>query len=141
MRTLRRFVADRKGFTLIEVILALVIAVILGAMMITVLGTGVTQSATPVNWLRTNFDIYEVMENITADYRQKLMTDNPFTLSSFMSDVQSNYNSPDYSVTFKYVSFDAGHVENAAACSGSDCRVLKITITQGLHNVYALFSE
>ena len=56
------------GFTLLEIILTIVIAAILGAMMFQYFGTSFTQSSVPIFRLEEAFDLKQVMENITADY-------------------------------------------------------------------------
>ncbi len=58
----------RSGFTLIEIILALVIAAVVGTGLAQYLGTAFTTSAIPIQHLRQAFKLQQVMENITEDY-------------------------------------------------------------------------
>ena len=56
------------GFTLIEIIITLVIAAVVGTGLAQYLGTAVTTSAIPIQHLRQAFELQQVMENITEDY-------------------------------------------------------------------------
>jgi len=59
-----------KGFTLIEIIITLVVAAILGTMIVTYFGTAFSESVTPITRLKASANLHRVMENITADYNQ-----------------------------------------------------------------------
>lgn len=59
----------RKGFTLIEVIVAIVIVAILTTMLYSYFGSSITQSGIPIVRLGTTLQLQTVMENITADYK------------------------------------------------------------------------
>lgn len=67
---MRRARHDPRGFTLIEIIITLVVAAILGTMIITYFGTAFLESGTPINRLKASANLHQVMENITADYNQ-----------------------------------------------------------------------
>lgn len=56
------------GFTLVEVIITIVIAAIVGAMLVTVLGTSMTKSSEPIFRLKTSFALQQVMENFMTTY-------------------------------------------------------------------------
>ena len=56
------------GFTLIEYIVALVIAAIMASMVYTYFGTALTQSGAPILRLRKASNLSNVMENIVADH-------------------------------------------------------------------------
>ena len=58
----------RSGFTLIEIIITLVIAAVVGTGLAQYLGTAFTTSAIPIQHLRQAFELQLVMENITDDY-------------------------------------------------------------------------
>ncbi len=67
---------NTKGFTLIEVIIALVLTAIAGAMLVSYFQTGLTQSANPLTVLNDNFMAIQGIERVHADYRSRL-SDNP----------------------------------------------------------------
>jgi len=58
-----------RGFTLIEIIVALVIVAVMGTMIYTYLGTAFSQSVTPVLQLQKYTDLHRAMENIRAAYQ------------------------------------------------------------------------
>ncbi len=60
------------GFTLIEIILTLVIAAIIGTGVVQYLGNAFTKSSIPIARLKTAYALQQVMENITADYRENV---------------------------------------------------------------------
>ena len=56
------------GFTLVEIIITLVVAAIVGTMMFTTLGTSLTKSSDPIHRMKKTFELHQVMENfITAN--------------------------------------------------------------------------
>jgi prepilin-type N-terminal cleavage/methylation domain-containing protein len=59
---------NHKGFTLIETIIAIVAAAILGVMAFTYSQTALTKSAQPLNQSQKAMELQKVMENILADY-------------------------------------------------------------------------
>jgi prepilin-type N-terminal cleavage/methylation domain-containing protein len=56
-----------KGFTLIEIIIALTVTAVLATMIFTYFGKALTESVTPIERLRNSADLQRVMENLTAD--------------------------------------------------------------------------
>lgn len=75
------------GFTLLEVIVTIVIAAILGSLLFTFMGTGITKSAVPLNQTRALGTSIGNIETITAAY------------ASYLSATKSLR--PDLWVTFK----------------------------------------
>ena len=62
------------GFTLIEIILTLVVASILGAILIQVMGANYSGSAQNLTSRREGFEVRQQLESITKDYRMWLET-------------------------------------------------------------------
>ena len=60
------------GFTLIEIILTLVIAAVVGAGLVQYLGSSLTKSSVSIQRLRQTLELQQVMENITAGYENDL---------------------------------------------------------------------
>jgi prepilin-type N-terminal cleavage/methylation domain-containing protein len=58
------------GFTLLEFIVALVVAAIVAAMVYTFFGSALTQSSVPIERLQQVSNLSRVMENIVADYER-----------------------------------------------------------------------
>lgn len=61
----------KRGFTLIEVIITIVVMAILAAMMVPYFGTSLLQSSTPIFRFRTSMTLNQTMENITAEYNNR----------------------------------------------------------------------
>jgi len=61
---------QQNGFTLIEYIVALVIAAIVAAMVYTYMGDSLIQSSAPIFRLQKASNLRQVMENIVADYNR-----------------------------------------------------------------------
>lgn len=66
---------NSKGFTLIETIIAIVAAAILGVMAFTYSQTSLTKSAQPLNQSQKAMELQRVMENIFADYNLNYKAD------------------------------------------------------------------
>jgi prepilin-type N-terminal cleavage/methylation domain-containing protein len=58
------------GFTLVEIIITLLVAVILGAVMMQYLGSAVSQSSTPMKRLLAGAALQAVADNIIGAFRQ-----------------------------------------------------------------------
>ncbi len=58
------------GFTLVEIIITLLVAVILGAVMMQYLGSAVSQSSTPMKRLLAEAALQAVADNIIGAFRQ-----------------------------------------------------------------------
>lgn len=121
------------GFTLLEVIITLLVASILGTMIYTFLGTSITKSGIPVNLVREDFEFVSVLEKITDDYRQEIETAGAsFDLAAFVITINSAakvnalYGSTVDSVTIVSTAFDASGNE-----TGSDDNIQKVTLQKG----------
>ncbi len=58
------------GFTLVEIIITLVVAAIVGTMMFTTLGTSLTKSSDPIHRMKKTFELQQVMENFITAYEK-----------------------------------------------------------------------
>ena len=125
--------SNRNGFTLLEVIITMVVVAILGTIIYAFMGTAVTQSGLPVIGVKENLELAEVLEKITADYREALNSGGAsFDLAAFVATVDSAaevnalYGAAVDSVTIVSTAFDAGGNE-----TGSDDNIKKVTLQQG----------
>lgn len=131
------------GFTLLEVIVVLVVASILGSLLVEFMGTSVIRSGNPLVMVQSEFSLNEVMEKMTADYK-KLIAENATPLTTFKTYVENGNvasNTPyygQYTVTTKYITFDVNNTENASA---SGDKVLKVTISDHGQTLTALFTK
>ncbi|MCX7634236.1 MAG: type II secretion system GspH family protein [Syntrophales bacterium] len=134
-----------KGFTLIEIIVGIVVAGILGAMLVVLMGSNITQSATPVNMVKDQNRVNQVMENIVAHYKQQIK-DGTLNLGTFPASIQAaSYWGNDVSMSTSYVNYvDAdgdGTYDEVTCTYGPGCKILKITLSKGLQKVITLFTE
>lgn len=134
---------DRKGFTLIEVLITLVVAALLGTILVEFMGTSLKRSAEPVIMVQEEFSLSEVMEKMTADYKRLLITDNsPLeNFKSFIENGNVEENVPyygQYSIQTAYIAFQEG---NEVADTSGKNRILKVVITSGVQSLTALFSK
>lgn len=133
-------IKKRDGFTLIEVIVSIVVASILGAMLVAFLGAGVVNSANPVMLARQGSYLNEIMENMAADYKYlQVANPGPAGLEAFRLKVKStsplHYGSG-YTTTAEYVSIPSGSANVTATSDtyhSSAANNLQVTVTyQGL---------
>lgn len=87
---------NNKGFTLIEVIIALIIFAIAGTMLVMVAGQNLTQSTVPVTTLDNLLLLQEEMESINARYYSDLAVIG--SIDSFI-DFLNNYASTGFTVS------------------------------------------
>jgi prepilin-type N-terminal cleavage/methylation domain-containing protein len=138
------------GFTLLEVIISLIVASILGAILLEFMSQTVHKSFEPVRMAQGSMNLTSVVECITANYRKhmlaSLQTDastNP--LDHFKNDVENNrLNCGDYNATAAWVVFNSSGEPNQyreSADASGDERVLKITVVQGRHEVTTLYTR
>jgi len=59
---------NKRGFTLIEIIITLTVTAVLATMIFTYFGKAFTESVTPITRLKNSTALQRVMENITVDY-------------------------------------------------------------------------
>lgn len=136
-----------KGFTLIEVIVSLIVASILGVMLVSFMGSNVVQSANPVLLAQNGAYLNQIMENMGADYKL-LMATSTTPMTTFISNIgtegtsQTRYAdvSHPYTVVSNHrISFPSGaNVTEAADNAG---KILKVTIQYKTLSVTALFTE
>jgi len=133
----------QKGFTLIEIILTLVVAAILGTILVQFMGTSLTRCAEPVIMVQEGFSLSAVMEKMTAHYKYLLATDNN-PLTTFKNNIQNGNveeNTPyfgQYSIQTAYIIFSGG---NEAPDTEASNKILKVIINKGDQSLAALFTK
>jgi prepilin-type N-terminal cleavage/methylation domain-containing protein len=136
-----------RGFTLIEVIVSLIVASILGVMLVSFMGSNVMQSGNPVLFAQNGAYLNQIMENMGADYKF-LMATQATPLPIFIANVgaegtsQTRYadSSHPYTVIDNHrILFPAGsQVTEQTDNAGT---ILKVTIQYRTLSVTALFTE
>jgi prepilin-type N-terminal cleavage/methylation domain-containing protein len=145
----RRF--NQGGFTLLEVIVTIVIAAIMGVFFAQFVGTNVIHSADPVYRLQNFSSATHIMEQMTADYKKLAATQSNF-LAVFKDYVEygntqtktEGYEGYPYYGAYQkvyndYIKFVSG-VEQQETTAANQ-RVLKVTIRRGDQTVTALFTQ
>jgi prepilin-type N-terminal cleavage/methylation domain-containing protein len=138
------------GFTLLEVIVTIVIAAIMGVFFAQFVSTNVIHSADPVYRMQNLSGATHIMEYMTADYKRLAATQSNF-LAIFKDYVEygnkatklPGYEGYPYYGTYdivcnKYVRFNASRVEEEDPDQVSG-RMLKVSIRRGDQTVTALF--
>ena len=108
---------DSKGFTLVEIIVTLVAAGILGAIFIQFMGTALDSSWNSVEIVRDEAGAEALMERIVAEYVADINADPP---DNPLGNVVTNYNGQTIegiTITTQYIYFDSSGDEQLG---GSD---------------------
>jgi prepilin-type N-terminal cleavage/methylation domain-containing protein len=151
MKEYRTLVCRQAGFTLIEMIVTIIVAAILGAMFLQIMGTSLTGSVEPLIGVRDNFSLNQVMERITADYRS-LISDDLTPLATLkgrignQGDEIENGTYGSYTLTYNdYIVFndsDGDNVFDEVHDNGSGgYRMLRVTVSFGDQRLTSLFTE
>jgi prepilin-type N-terminal cleavage/methylation domain-containing protein len=135
----KRTIRNSGGFTLIEVIVTIVIAAILGTFLVSYMSGGIVKSSIPVIWVKQEFNLFETMEKITGDY-QKAVSSAPFT-SSKLDTFRSTITPPQgMTVTQDYINIARGD-GTLTASNSTDGYILRVKLQKGDQTITALFTR
>ena len=131
------------GFTLLEVVITLIFASILGVILLEFMGTTVQESYKPIYMAQDSMDVNQIMEKMNATYKERLLlSEDP--LSVFRADVEGGndisnqpYYYGDYTVQADWIRFDSNG-DQVPDVSG-DNRILKVKVTRNNRSVTSLF--
>lgn len=142
----------QRGFTLIEIIITIVVAAIMGVFFVQFVGTSVIHSADPVLRMQNMSGATHIMEYMSADYRKLAASQSNF-LAAFKDYVAYGNTTTDpakpggypyygsYEILCnRYVLFNASRVEEDDPDQVSG-RTLKVTIRRGDQTVTSLFAR
>jgi prepilin-type N-terminal cleavage/methylation domain-containing protein len=138
---------NRRGFTLIEIVVSLIVASILGVILVSFMGSNVMQSANPVLLSQNGAYLNQIMENMGADYKY-LMATSATPLTAFITNVgaegssQTRYAdiSHPYTVVHNHrISFPSGSPVTEQTDNAG--KILKVTVQYRTLSVTALFTE
>ena len=129
MKTANSRKKSNAGFTLLEVIVSLTIAAILGALLVSVVGTAVTGSAQLPYRLVKVYDMNQVMDNITADYISMLPQMNDDMLNVLKTRIDNNAgNYGNYTATTSWVAYSGSGATLSENIGTSGGGILKVVI-------------
>ncbi len=122
------------GFTLVEVIVAIVLGSIVGVIFLTYMGTQLTQSGDPINITRHEGVAEMWMERIVSDFVEEM---NAATYTTALATILARdytagiYNMPaSVTLTRTYVTYDGGGNE-VTVTGGGTSNNLKVTVQAG----------
>jgi len=117
MRYFRPMKIDSKGFTLVEIIVTIVAAGILGAIFANLMGTALDASWNAVEIVRDESNGEGVMERIIAEYVADINNDPSDTLGNIFAKYNGLTTPDGITITTQYITFDSSGNEVAG---GSD---------------------
>ena len=151
MKKIHTLNLNQKGFTLVEIIVTIVLAAILGAMFLQVMETNLTGSVEPLIRVQDTFILNEVMEKITADYKKLTIEDQTplATLKSRIGNKDEEVTNGNYgSYTVKYNDYilfnddDGDSIYDEVHDDGSGGnKILKVTVSIGDERLTSLFTK
>ena len=118
----------QKGFTLVEVLIMIILAAIMGSYLYTYVKSLSESSVKPILRINERDALQEAMEKITQEYKQMLAAGN-FSLAAFKKDCVDK-NALVLASETKYVTFQSG--EDA---------LLMVTLQSGNQKIWSLFAE
>ncbi|MBI5894492.1 MAG: prepilin-type N-terminal cleavage/methylation domain-containing protein [Desulfobacterales bacterium] len=137
--------ADRRGFTLIEVIVTIIISAVLAIILAQVIANQTSRSYMPIQVINENLALRAVMENIAADCRQGAsvqVLQSRVTAGDYWNNPAFTFtgNVPMSIVDNGCIVFNALGNEEASPCTNSN--ILKVTIAAGgtSHRLTSLFA-
>jgi type II secretory pathway pseudopilin PulG len=130
------------GFTLVEVIVTIMMAAIMGAFFIQYMGTAMSRSTRSVELVREEATAEAIMERIVTDYLAKINLNENSVLDEMIEAINTNKiydNSPKKATTkAKFVDFDNNGNE---INDSSKLRTLKVMVAAGEHRLTTLLAK
>ncbi len=129
--------SNKQGFTLLEVLVTMVVASILGVILLQFMGTSMRRSYEPVRMVQNGFELNQIMEKMNADYKNLLLnSDTP--LESLKTAIDNDTYGT-YSVVYNnFIIFNNGSEQLDDTIIK---RTLKVKITNGSQSMTALFAK
>ena len=131
---------------MLEIIVTIVVAAILGTVLVQVMSSSLTRSSVPITLLQNTYSINQIIEEMTADYEELYYYDEEnikkYDISTLRTYIETN--SPNYGTysvdDIKYILFNASNIEISDEASPNP-RILKVTISSNNQSLTVLFTE
>jgi prepilin-type N-terminal cleavage/methylation domain-containing protein len=130
--------SNQKGFTLIEVIVTIIAAAIVGVIFINFMGTAMSKSVRSVEMVQGEASAEATLERIIADYVLKMNQDEATALNLLWKDIKINkvYGN---NVTAIYINFyPDGNIEDKG---DQETRTLKVTVEAAGNDLTTLLTR
>lgn len=125
-----------KGFTLIEVIVTIIAASVLGAIFLNYMGTAMSQSTRAIEYVSGEASAEELLERITAEFVYEMNRDPANALNTIAG---RDYGSR---VTKQYLNFVVSGTEgNQVVLSSGTSNTLKVTVSSAGSNLSTLLTN
>jgi len=133
---------DNKGFTLVEVIVTIIAAAILGAIFINFMGTAMSKSTRAIEYVSGEADAEAKIERILADYVYEINRNPDNALATIKS--RNELPTPAYgsNVTMQYITYTISGTtgsENVLTSGTSD--TLKVTVSAAGNDLTTLLTK
>ena len=131
-----RIIKRPKGFTLVEVIVTIIAASILGAIFLNYMGTAMSQSTRAIEYVSGEASAEELLERITAEFVFEMNRDPANALNTIAG---RDYGSR---VTKQYLNFVVSGTEgNQVVLSSGTSNTLKVTVSSAGSNLSTLLTN
>lgn len=135
---------NNRGFTLLEIIVTLTMASVLGTVVVMYMSTSLTRSVEPITFIQNSFSLNQIVEQITADYKGLLDNDSSTALTILRTYIQNGNNDSntpyygEYTQSTKWLQFDSAGDELPG---DNGDRTLKVVITSNNKSITVLFTK
>lgn len=141
MRISRKLLTSQAGFTLIEIIVAIVLSAIVGVVLFTYMGTQLIHSGDPIAIARSEGAAEQWMERIISDYVQEIndQANHKTALATIYARdyTAAPYNMPaSVTLTRSYVTYNTAGDEIAAGTSTN----LKVSVQAGGYSLTSILT-
>jgi prepilin-type N-terminal cleavage/methylation domain-containing protein len=132
------------GFTLLEIIVTLTVASVLGTIIFLYMNTSLTRSTEPVTRIQKTYSLNQIAEQITADYKKLKGINGDYDLATLQTNIQNGNDDSktpyygEYSQSTKWLQFDSARDELPG---DNGDRILKVAITSNNQTITVLFTK
>ena len=134
--------SDQRGFTLIEVIVTIIAAAIVGVIFINFMGTAMSKSVRSVEMVQGEADAEALLEQVVADYVYELNRDPSTALNTIKGFIDGPPPKYGTKVTCAFITFDTNG--NHTPYTGADenlKRTLKVTVAAAGNDLVTLLTR